>query len=184
MSSKVFSAAVIGLDAQIIEVEVDASHGLRHFEIVGLPDKAVQESKERVGVAIKSSNFRSPYQGTQRVLVSLAPADLKKEGSLYDLPIALGYLSASNQIRFNPQGKILIGELALDGKLRPVKGVLSLALFAKEKNWKEIILPKANALEAALISASSETEKQNPKIIGVESLKEIVDYLEGKISIA
>ncbi len=211
MSSKVFSAAVAGLDAQIIEVEVDASYGLRHFEIVGLPDKAVQESKERVGAAIKSSNFQSPYQKTQRVLVSLAPADLKKEGSLYDLPIALGYLSASNQIRFNPQEKILIGELALDGKLRPVKGILCLALAAKAKGWKEIILPKANAPEAALISAS-EKKEQSPnhhtkrgemkfaegakidevssrsgagvKIIGVESLKETIDYLEGKIQIA
>jgi len=182
MPSKIYSAAITGLDAQIIEVEVDASYGLRHFEIVGLPDKAVQESKERVGAAIKSSNFQSPHSQPQRVLVSLAPADLKKEGSLYDLPIALGYLSVSGQTKFNPQDKIFVGELALDGKLRPVKGVLSLALAAKEKGWQEIILPKANAPEAALISVSSAT-KHNLRIIGLESLKETIDYLEGKVQI-
>ncbi|GAI00891.1 unnamed protein product, partial [marine sediment metagenome] len=169
--------------AQIIEVEVDASYGLRHFEIVGLPDKAVQESKERVGAAIKSSNFQSPHSQPQRVLVSLAPADLKKEGSLYDLPIALGYLSVSGQTKFNPQDKIFVGELALDGKLRPVKGVLSLALAAKEKGWQEIILPKANAPEAALVSISSAIG-HNLRIIGLESLKETIDYLEGKVQIA
>jgi len=204
MSSKVFSAAITGLDAQIIEVETDISYGLRCFNIVGLPDKAVEESKERVGAAIKGSGFQSPYQQPQRILVNLAPADLKKEGSLYDLPIALGYLSASGQIKFNSQEKIFIGELSLDGKLRPIKGVLSLTLAAKAKGWKEIILPKANAPEAALVSASEKSE-QNPnpvrdsenkekaqreqisngvKIIGVESLKDTVDYLEGKIQIA
>jgi len=183
MPSKVFSAAITGLDAQIIETEVDASYGLRHFEIVGLPDKAVQEARERVGAAIKSSNFQSPHQQPQRVLVSLAPADLKKEGSLYDLPIALGYLSASGQIRFSPQDKIFIGELALDGKLRPVKGVLSLASAAKGKGFGEIILPKANAPEAALISTVNKTE-ESIKVIGVESLKETIDYLTGKIEIA
>ena len=182
MPSKIYSAAIIGLDSQIIEIETDVSYGLRCFNIVGLPDKAVEESKERVGAAIKSSNFQSPHSQPQRVLVSLAPADLKKEGSLYDLPIALGYLAASGQIKFNPQDKIVVGELALDGKLRPIKGVISLALTAKEKGWPEIILPKANAPEAALISASKD-ESQNPAIIGVESLKETIDYLEGKIKI-
>ncbi|MBU0476442.1 YifB family Mg chelatase-like AAA ATPase [Patescibacteria group bacterium] len=170
MPSKVFSAAIVGLDAQIIEVETETSYGLRRFEIVGLPDKAVQESRERVGAAIKSSGFSSPYQRPVRVLVSLAPADLKKEGSLYDLPIALGYLLASGQTKFEPQDKIALGELALDGKLRTVKGVLSLALAAKRKGFSEIILPKANAPEAALVKSL--------KVIGAESLKEVVNYLE------
>jgi len=182
MPSKIFSAAVVGLDSQIIEVETDVSYGLRCFNIVGLPDKAVEESKERVGTAIKSSNFQSPHQKPQRVLVNLAPADLKKEGSLYDLPIALGYLSASGQIKFNPQGKIFIGELSLDGKLRPVKGVLSIVLTAKEKGFREIILPKENAPEAALISAADKTG-QGLKIIGLESLKEIIGYLKGTVQI-
>lgn len=176
MPSKVFSAAIVGLDAQVIEVEVDASYGLRHFEIVGLPDKAVQESRERVGAAIKSSGLRSPHHQPIRVLVSLAPADLKKEGSLYDLPIALGFLLASGQIKFNPQNKIILGELALDGKLRPIKGMLSIASRAKEKLFREIILPKENAPEAALIKGL--------KVIGVENLKESIDYLEAKKEIS
>ncbi len=183
MPSKIFSAAIAGLNARIIEIETDVTRGLRHFEIVGLPDKAVEESKERVGAAIKSSGFRSPHQQSQRVLVSLAPADLKKEGSLYDLPIALGYLSASSQIRFNPEGKIFSGELALDGKLRPVKGALSLALATQEKGWKEIILPKENGPEAALISSLGKNEKNSEKIriIGLGTLREVISHLEGRI---
>ena len=171
MPSKVFSATIDGLDAQIIEVETETSFGLRHFEIVGLPDKAVEESKERVGAAIKSSKFRSPHHQPIRVLVSLAPADLKKEGSLFDLPIALGFLLASKQISFNPEGKIFLGELSLDGRLRPAKGVLSIALSVKRKGFREIILPKANATEAALIGEIN--------VIGVEDLREVINYLQG-----
>jgi magnesium chelatase family protein len=172
MPSKVFSAAVVGLDAKEIEVEVDVSYGLRHFEIVGLPDKAVEESIERVGAAIKSTDLKPAQSKPWRVLVNLAPADLKKEGSLYDLPIALGFLLETKQIKFDPKGKIIIGELALDGKLRPVKGVLAIASLAKEKGFSEIILPKENAPEAALI--------ENLRVIGLESLKEAIEYLEGK----
>ncbi len=176
MPSKVFSAATVGLEAQIIEVEVEVSHGLRRFSIVGLPDKAVEESKERVGAAIKSTGLKSPHSQTERVLVSLAPADLKKEGSLYDLPIALGYLTASEQIKFDSQDKIFIGELALDGKLRPIKGALSFALVAKEKSCPELILPQANASEAALIKGL--------KVIGVKDLEQVIKYLEGQIQIS
>lgn len=172
MPSKNFSAAVVGLEAKIIEVEVDASYGLRNFEIVGLPDKAVQESKERVGTAIKSSGFQSPHSQPIRVLVSLAPADLKKEGSLYDLAIALGYLSASKQIKFDPIGRLLIGELSLEGKLRPVKGVLAVALLARDKGIKEIILPSANAAEASLI--------KDVDIIPAENLNQVINHLEAK----
>ena len=172
MSSKVYSVAIVGLNAQIIEVEVDVSYGLRCFNIVGLPDKAVEESKERVGAAIKSSHLKPYYHQPQRVLVNLAPADLKKEGSLYDLPIALGYLLASNQIKFNPQNKIIVGELSLEGKLRPIKGALSLAITAKEMGFLEVILPKSNATEAGLIKGL--------KAIGIETLKEVIEYLEGK----
>lgn len=172
MLSKVFSTAVVGLEAQIIEIEVTASYGLRHFEIVGLPDKAVQEARERVGAAIKSAGLQPPRSKPLRVLVSLAPADLKKEGSLYDFPIAVGFLSAAQQLKFDPKGRILVGELALDGTLRPVKGVLSMASAAREKGFAEIILPRHNAPEAGLI--------KNIKVIGVDSLKEAVDYLSGK----
>jgi len=172
MSSKVLSAAIVGLDAQMIEVEADVSYGLRSFDIVGLPDKAVEESKERVNTAIKSINFLPPYHSNFKVLVNLAPADLKKEGSLYDLPIALGFLIVSKQLKFDPADKIFLGELALDGKIRPVKGALSFALAAKRNNIKEVILPKANAQEAALVSGL--------QIIGVDNLKEVIDYIEGK----
>ena len=176
MLSKVFSAAVVGLEAQIVEVEVETSYGLRHFSIVGLPDKAVEEAKERVGSAVKSSGFQSPHSQPQRVLVSLAPADLKKEGSVYDLPIALGYLLAAKKIKFDPANKIFLGELALAGTLRPIKGSLSFALAAKEKGFSEIILPKENAQEASLI--------KGVKAIGVGNLKEIIDYLEGRKEIS
>jgi len=172
MPSKVFSAAIVGLDAQLVEVEVDASYGLRHFEIVGLPDKAVQEAKERVGTAIESSGFQSPHHQPLRVLVSLAPADLKKEGSIYDLPIALGYLLAAEKIKFEGRNKIFLGELALDGRLRAIKGVISFTTACLEKGFSEIILPKENAPEASLIKGI--------KVIGAENLREVIDYLEGK----
>jgi len=176
MLAKVFSAAIIGLNSQIVEIEVNASYGMRHFDIVGLADKSVQEAKERVAAAIHNSGFKSPFKQPVRVLVSLAPADLKKEGSFYDLPIALGFLTASEQIKFNFQDKILLGELALDGKLRPIKGVLSLAITAREKGFAEIILPKENALEAALIKGI--------KVIGAENLKQAIEYLQGKKEIS
>jgi len=172
MSSKVFSAALVGLDAQIIEVETDISYGLRRLEIVGLGDRAIQESKERVSAAIKSSYLKPPYHFPQRVLINLAPADLKKEGACYDLPIALCYLLASKQVSFSPHDKLIVGELALDGKLRKIKGALALAMLAQKKNFKEIILPKANAPEAALIKGL--------RVIGVETLKEAIEYLEGR----
>jgi len=107
MPSKVYSAAIVGLDAQFIEVETEVSYGLSYFEIVGLPDKTVQESKERISTALKNSGYRSPYSKPERILVNLAPADLKKQGSLYDLPIAIGYLLASKQIRFDPEKNYL-----------------------------------------------------------------------------
>jgi len=178
MSSKVFSAAVVGLDAQIIEVEADITFALRHFDIVGLPDKAVEESKERVRSAIKACGYKPPLSQAERILINLAPADLKKEGSLYDLPIALAYLLKSGQIRFDYQNKIFVGELSLDGKLRPIKGALSFAIKAKENGFSEIILPENNVQEAALSILDSNTG--NFKIIGVNSLRQVINYLEQK----
>jgi magnesium chelatase family protein len=126
-------------------------------------------------ICFKKFLFKSPHHQPVRVLASLAPADLKKEGALYDLPIALSYLTASKQIKFNSENKIFAGELALDGKLRPVKGILSFALAAAKNGFKEIILPLENAKEAALI--------KEIKSIGVTNLKETISYLEGKINI-
>ena len=172
MPSKVFSGAINGLDAQLVEVEIDVAQGLRSFSIVGLPDKAVKESEERVDSAIKSTKLLSPHGRTFKVLVNLAPADLKKEGSIYDLPIALAFLLASKQTNFNPVNKIFLGELSLDGGLRPMKGALSFALMAKKEGFEEIILPKHNAREASLI--------KEIKVIGVDSLAEALSYIEGR----
>ena len=120
MSSKILSAATIGLKSEVIEVEVDTiSSGLHQFNIVGLPDAAIKESRDRVGAAIRNSQFRSPHQ-CGRVTVNLAPADLRKEGPVFDLPIALGFLSATKQIKFDHRDKLFLGELSLDGKIRPV----------------------------------------------------------------
>lgn len=169
MPVKIYSAAIVGLEAKIIEVEVDVSRGLRCFNIVGLADKSVQESKERIGAALKSAGFKSPHTQTERVLVNLAPADLKKEGSLYDLPIALAYLLASKQILFDSRDKIFVGELSLDGKLRPIKGSLCFALRAEKQGFSQIILPEQNAAEASLI--------KNLIVTPVKNLNQLITHL-------
>ena len=172
---KLHSAEIVGLAGEIIDVEIDLSSGLFHFSIVGLADKAIEESKERVAAAIKNSGLRSPQKRNQRVTVSLAPADLKKEGPLFDLAIALSYLLASKQIEFDPAKKIFLGELALDGNLRKIKGALSLALEAKEKGFLEMILPEENAEEASLVSGIS--------IYGAKTLSDVIGHLEGEVLI-
>lgn len=151
MSFKVLSAATLGLQSEVVEVEVDIlAAGLHQFNIVGLPDLAVKESRDRVGSAIKNSLFKPPHQ-CGRVTVNLAPADLKKEGPVYDLPIALGFLLATKQIDFDFTNKLFLGELSLDGKIRPVKGVLPMALMAREKGIRDIFVPRENSLEAAIV---------------------------------
>jgi len=152
MSSKILSAATIGLKSELIEIEVDAvSAGLHQFNIVGLPDVAIKEAKDRVAAAIRNSKFKPPHQ-CGRITVNLAPADLKKEGPIYDLPIALGFLLTTRQIKFNYLNKIFLGELALDGTIRPVKGVLPMTILAKKENIQEIFVPRANAAEASVIT--------------------------------
>lgn len=172
MAIKLHSAEVVGLSGEIIDVEIDLSPGLFSFAIVGLADKAVAESKERISAAIKNLGARSPQKKNQRVIISLAPADLKKEGPVFDLSIALAYLLASKQAEFNPKGKIFLGELALDGSLRPIKGVLALAEKAAEKGFAEIYVPVGNGVEAALID--------DIKVFEASSLTDIVEHLEGK----
>ncbi|MCK5096445.1 MAG: ATP-binding protein, partial [Candidatus Pacebacteria bacterium] len=158
--------------SHIIDIEVDVSNGLHSFTIVGLPDKAVEESRDRVSSAIKNSGFTSPKSKNQKVVVSLAPADIKKEGPLFDLPIALAYLLATEEISFDTDKKIFFGELSLDGKLRPIKGALLLTLAAKKHGFDEIFLPKENAEEAALVGGIT--------IYGVETLLEIIDHIDTK----
>lgn len=182
MVSKIYSAALEGVSAKIIEIEVGAWRGLRSFNVVGLGDRAIEEAKERINSAIKSVNLSPPHNEAKRVLVNLAPADLKKEGSLYDLPIALGYLLVSGQTKFNPEAKMIFGELSLDGTLKPIRGALIFSLLAKEKGLEEIILPKENAREASLANFSAPENRL--KIIGAENLKQVLAHLEGRSEIA
>src|SRR5690242_6684437 len=147
MSVRIFSAAINGIDAQAIEVEVDSTPGLHSFSIVGLPDKAVQESKERIASAIRTNSLLPPSAKHKKIIVNLAPADIRKEGPAYDLPIAVGYLLETDQIKFEPKDKIFLGELSLDGQVKSVNGVLSTAILAKNLGLKELFVPLANAKE-------------------------------------
>lgn len=174
--AKIYSAELEGVDARLIEVEVDINVGLHAFNIVGLPDKALNEAKERVNAALKNANIKSPNQENRRVTVNLAPADVRKTGSQYDLAIAVGYLLATQQIKkFDPRGKIFLGELALDGGLRPISGSLSIAQMAKTLGFKEIFISEANANEAAAISGIN--------IIPIKNLTELIVVLEGRLII-
>jgi magnesium chelatase family protein len=168
--AKVYSAQVNLLSGQIVTIEVDLSRGLHTFSIVGLPDKAVDESKDRVSSAIKNSGFGSPKSKNQKIIVSLSPADLKKEGPFFDLAIALSYMLASGDIKFNPEKKIFLGELGLDGTLRRIRGALPLVQEAKREGYEEIYLPKENAIEAALVDGI--------KIFGANNLNEVVEHLD------
>lgn len=170
MLAKVTSGATVGLEAKLVTVEVDiASAGLPSFTIVGLPDKSVEESKERVRAAIKNSGAEFP---AKRITVNLAPADLPKEGPSYDLPIALGILAASGQLEADFKNKLIFGELSLDGGLRPVSGTLSLALLAKEKKISSLYLPEVSKLEASVVPGL--------KIYPVTDLVKLFLHLSGR----
>lgn len=168
--AKVYSAQVNLLKGAIVTIEVDLSKGLHNFNIVGLPDKAVDESKDRVSGAIKNSGFKSPKAKNQKIVVSLSPADLKKEGPFFDLAIAIAYLLASGDMKFNSEKKIFLGELGLDGTLRSIRGALPMAQEAKRRGYEEIYLPKENAIEAALV--------EGIKVFGASNLKEVVEHLD------
>ena len=170
--AKVYSAQTTLLSAQPISVEVDLSKGLHAFSIVGLPSKGVEESRDRVAAAIKNSGFKSPKQKNQKITISLAPADVKKEGPVFDLAVALAYLLAVGDITFDSEKKIFLGELSLDGALRSISGVLPLVIHAKEKGFEEVYLPADNSQEAALI--------EGIKIYPVKSLSEIIAHLTSK----
>lgn len=173
MISNVKTISLNGIDGNLIEVQTDISGGLPNFEIVGLPDTSVRESKERIKSAIKNSDIEFP---SRRIVINLAPASTKKEGSSYDLPIAIGILIALNEIvEESLENTIFIGELSLDGKINRINGILPMCIEAKNLGIKRVILPKANEREAAVVS--------NLEIIGVKSLKEVVDYLNKRIDI-
>lgn len=170
MLSKTFGSAVYGVDATMITIEVSVTQGL-HFFMVGLADSAVKESQQRVEASLHFFNYKMPRQ---KVVVNMAPADIRKEGSAYDLPIALCVLEASEQIApvKSLQDYVIMGELSLDGQLRPIKGVLPIAIEARKRGFKGFILPAENAHEAAIVN--------NIDVIPVTTLEEAVLYLEGK----
>jgi len=157
--------------AHVVSVETDITKGLHAFAIVGLPDKSVEEAKDRIASAIKNSGFESPKRSNKKIVVSLAPATLKKEGGAFDLPMALCFLLASEQVKFSPAGKIFAGELALDGEVRGILGALSIAIAARDKGFKEFFLPEENLEEASLVSGIT--------LFGVSTLKELVEHLAG-----
>lgn len=172
MVAKTFGSAVHGVDARTITVEVNVTQGT-NFHLSGLPDTAVKESQHRVESSFKSLKYFMPRN---KVVVNLAPADLRKEGSAYDLPIALSVLKASGQIEAEQLEKyVIMGELSLDGMLRPIKGVLPIAIQARKEEFTGFVLPKQNVREAAIVN--------NLDIIGVETLQEAIDFFEGKIKI-
>ncbi len=167
--AKSYSAQLIGLKMEVISVEVDISNGLHAFSIVGLGDRSVEESRDRVSAAIKNSGFVSPKQKNQKVVISLAPADLRKEGSSFDMAMAIAYLNASKDISANLENCIFFGELSLEGQVRRINGLLPLLCQASLYGFKSAYIPKENEIEASLAN--------NIDIFLVSSLKEIVDHL-------
>ena len=172
MLAKVLSSAVIGIEGYVVEVEVDISQGLPSFSTVGLPEGAVRESKDRVKTSIKNSGYHFP---SDRITVNLAPADIKKEGSAFDLPMALGILAATGLVSKESYGQhLVLGELSLDGLIRPIKGALPMAITAKEKGLEGVFLPKENAAEAAVV--------EGVHIYPVETLSQLIETLSGEVN--
>ena len=173
MISQIKTISLSGLDGQLVEVQTFITNGLPNFDIVGLPDMSVKESKERIRAAIKNSNIEFP---TRKILINLSPANTRKEGTSYDLPIAVGILLSLNMIKNeNLQNTIFIGELSLDGKINHIDGVLPMCIEALKLGIKRVILPKSNEIEAAFIDEL--------EIVGVHKLEELISYLNGNIEI-
>jgi magnesium chelatase family protein len=173
MLVKTYGSAVSGIHATTITIEVDVAQGIKFF-LVGLPDNAVKESEQRIRAALKNNGYRIPGK---KITINMAHADIRKEGSAYDLPLAIGILAASQQIKSEKVSDYLImGELSLDGSLQPIKGALPIAVKAREAGFKGIILPKQNAREAAIVN--------NLEVLGVENILEVINFFDGKQVIA
>jgi magnesium chelatase family protein len=175
MHAKIFSATTLGIDSHLVEVEADLAVGMINFHIVGLPDKAISESSKRITAALKNCGLRIPER---LITINLAPANLKKQNVLFDIPISVAILQAAKLINLNKEfinETLFLGELALDGKIRPVNGILSVAHGALKEGKKRLIIPKQNCMEASLIKGL--------EIIGVESLVELVNFLRGETTI-
>jgi len=172
MLVKTYGSAVYGINATTVTVETNINPGVNFF-LVGLPDSAVKESQQRIDAALKNNGYKIPGKS---IVINMAPADIRKEGSAYDLTIAVGILAASEQIKSDKVGDyIIMGELSLDGGLQPIKGVLPIAIKAREEKFKGIILPKQNAKEAAIVS--------DLEVYGVESIKEIIDFFNDAVEL-
>ncbi len=172
MLVKTYGGATFGVSAQIITIEVNVDNGVG-YHLVGLPDNAIKESSFRISAALKNIGYKLPGK---KITINMAPADLRKEGAAYDLPIAVGILVASGQVAYTHLSDYLImGELSLDGSLQPIKGVLPISIKAQQEGFKGFILPKENAKEAAIV--------EGLEVIGVENLKELISYFENKIKI-
>ena len=169
MLVKVFGAAVQGIDATLITIEVNSSRGCL-FNLVGLPDSAVKESYQRIRSALQVNNYKLP---TSSITINMAPADIRKEGSAYDLPLAIGMLASKEMIKPDLLPDYLImGELSLDGGLQPIKGALPIAILARELGFKGMIVPQQNAREAAVVN--------NLEVFGVENIKDVVQFFNGE----
>jgi magnesium chelatase family protein len=169
MLVKVFGSAVFGVQATTITVEVNIDKGVG-YHLVGLPDNAIKESNYRIAAALSNNGYKIPVK---KITLNLAPADLRKEGSAYDLTLAIGILVASGQIKADDVDKyIIMGELSLDGGLQPIKGALSIAIQAREEGFKGFFLPKQNAKEAAVVDGL--------EVYGIENVTEIINFFEGK----
>ncbi len=175
-SVTIHSAGIIGLDAFKVDVEVDATPGLHFFNIVGLPSKSIEESKDRIVSAIRNSGFKTPSQLNRRVIVNLAPANIRKEGPGYDLPIAIAYLLATGQISFDPSAKLFLGELSLSGQLRKIVGILPVALAAPTFSIHDLIVPIDNLAESVIVTGVNSH--------GAKDLRQVCDHLARKIILA
>lgn len=166
MLIKLFGAAVQGIDATIVTIEVNSSRGIKFF-LVGLPDSAVKESHERIISALQVNGYKFP---SCQLVINMAPADIRKEGSSYDLPLAIGILAAAGTVAADKLSKyLIIGELGLDGNLQPIRGALPIAIAARQQGFEGFILPKQNAREAAVVDRL--------QVYGVENITEVIDFL-------
>jgi len=174
MLAKVNSAALYGIDALRVEVEIDIAAGLPQLATVGLPEGAVRESKDRIRAALKNCGYSFP---AKKITINLAPADIKKEGSAYDLPMALGILAAEGLVQKDRlQQYFLLGELSLDGEIKPIRGALSIAVAAKKEGLKGIVVPEANSREAAVV--------RDVDVLAVRQLSEVVEFMNGERELA
>src|SRR5210317_1530208 len=165
MLKKVFGSAVFGVEAITITVEVNVDKGIG-YHLVGLPDNAIKESNYRIAAALQNNGYKIPGK---KIIINMSPADLRKEGSAYDLTLAMGILAASNQIKADDlEDYLIMGELSLDGTLQPIKGALPIAIKAREEGFKGFILPSQNAKEAAIVN--------DLKVYGIDNIKQVIDF--------